>query len=278
MLSNYVKHFQLHLFFLLSLVISWAVWIPEAVATLGGRDASVAAGGPLGLLAVWGPGLSAILLSLMMAGKAGTRALFSPIRRWRVGIQWYMLVILYPAAILFIARATDAVLGRSYELTFMPILTYFSTEQAMIMVPVALISVLPNTLGEELGWRGFALPKLQTKYNALVSSIILGLIWGIWHVPLWIVLGRTGQALPIDAVNVIMPAILYTWVYNSTSGSLLLVWLFHFAMNTTGYLLAPIPTFTDEILGWIIVVLVVIIAGPAHLSHKKRLEPKPSAS
>ena len=270
MLSNYVKRFELPLFFLLSLLISWAVWIPEAAATLGGREATAASGGPLGLLAVWGPGLSAIVLSLLMAGKAGTRELFRPIRRWRVGIQWYLLVLFYPAAIWLMACVVDAVLGRSYELTFMPILTYFGPEQA-VMVPIALISVLPNTLGEELGWRGFALPKLQARYNALISSIILGLFWGVWHIPLWIALGRTGVTLPIDAVATVGAAILYTWVYNSTGGSLLLVWLFHFAMTATGYFLAQIPTFTDDILGWCIVVLVVIIAGPVHLSRKQKV-------
>jgi len=268
MLSNYVRRFQLPLFFLLSLIISWAVWIPEAAATLSNREAAVAGGGALDVLAVWGPGLSAILLSLLMAGKVGPRALFRPIRRWRVGIQWYLLVLLYPAAIWLVARAIDAVFGQSYELTFMPILTYFGPEQA-IMVPVALVFAFPNTLGEELGWRGFALPKLQAKYNALVSSIILGIFWGVWHIPLWIAYGQTGLPLLIDVVSMVTLAILYTWVYNSTGDSLLLVWLFHSAMTITQYFLAPIPTLTDDILGWVMAVLVVIVAGAPHLSRKQ---------
>jgi membrane protease YdiL (CAAX protease family) len=263
-LSNYVKRFQLPLFFLLSLIISWAVWIPEAAATLGNRDV-VAGGGPLDALAVWGPGLAAILLSLLTAGKAGSRALFRPIRRWRIGIQWYLFVLLYPAAIWLVARAIDGVFGQSYELTFMPILTYFGPEQA-IMVPIALVFALPNTLGEELGWRGFALPRLQAKYNALVSSIILGLFWGFWHIPLWVAFGQTELPLVTNVVAMVQLAILCTWVYNSTGGSLLLAWLFHFAMTVTQYFLAPIPTLTDDILGWGIAVLVVIIAGATHLS------------
>jgi membrane protease YdiL (CAAX protease family) len=267
MLLNYVKRFQLPLFFVLCLIISWAVWIPEAAATLGNREA-IAGGGPLDVLAVWAPGLSATLLSLLMAGKAGTRALFRPIRFWRVGIQWYLFVLFYPAAVWLIARGIDAVLGQTYEITFMPILDYFGQEQAT-MVPVAFIFAFPNTLGEELGWRGFALPKLQVKYNALVSSIILGLFWGFWHIPLWIAFGQTGLSLLIDVVGMVGAAILYTWVYNSTGGSLLLVWLFHFAMTVTQYFLAPIPILTDDILSWGIVVLVVIIAGATYLSRKQ---------
>jgi membrane protease YdiL (CAAX protease family) len=167
------------------------------------------------------------------------------------------------------ARAIDAVFGRAYELTFMPILDYFGQEQA-IMVPVALVFAFPNTLGEELGWRGFALPRLQAKYNALVSSTILGLFWGFWHIPLWIAFGQTRLPLFIDVVSMVQLAILYTWVYNSTGGSLLLVWLFHVAMTVTQYFLARIPTLTDDILGWGIVVLVVVMAGARHLSRSSR--------
>jgi membrane protease YdiL (CAAX protease family) len=189
-----------------------------------------------------------------------------------VGIQWYLFVLLYPAAIWLVARTIDAVFGLAYELAFMPILTYFGPEQA-IMVPVALVFAFPNTLGEELGWRGFALPRLQARYSALVSSIILGLFWGSWHIPLWIAFGQTGLPLLIDVVSMVQLAILYTWVYNSTGGSLLLVWLFHFAMTVTQYFLPRIPTLTDDVLSWSIAVLVVIIAGARHLSrHSSRQE------
>ena len=110
------------LFFILCLIISWAVWIPEAVATLSNHEAALAGGGLLDALAVWGPGLSAILLSFLIAGKIGLQELFRPIHRWRVGIHWYFLVLFYPTAIWLMARAIDTILGQSYELLFMPIL------------------------------------------------------------------------------------------------------------------------------------------------------------
>ena len=266
-LSEYLKRSPLPLFFLLSLIISWAIWVPQAAVTLGITESAIPPESPLMLLSVWGPGLAAIIVALLMAGKAGLRKLFHPIRYRRVGIQWYLLVLFYPAVIWLVGRAIDTLFGQSYELTI-PILTHFGPEQAM-MVPVALLSAFPNTLGEELGWRGFALPKLQAKYNALVSSIILGLFWGFWHIPLWIGYGQMGLPLLVDVLTTVASAILFTWVYNNTSGSLLLAWLFHWAMTITQYFLAPLPTLTDDILRWSIVVLVVIIARPAHLSQKR---------
>jgi len=81
MLSDYVRRFRLPLFFLLCLVIAWAVWIPQAVTKLANPQAPIAGGSPLNLLAVWAPGLSAILLSRAEEGRAGLQALFHPIRR-----------------------------------------------------------------------------------------------------------------------------------------------------------------------------------------------------
>lgn len=264
---NHLKRFQLPLFFLLSLIISWVIWVPQAAVTLGITESAISPESPLMLLSVWGPGLAAIIVTLLIAGKAGLHKLFHPIRYWSVGIQWYLFVLFYPAVIWLVGRAIDTLLGQSYELTI-PILTYFGPEQAM-MVPVALLSAFPNTLGEELGWRGFALPKLQAKHNALVSSIILGLLWGFWHIPLWIANGQMGLPLLVDVLTMVAPAILFTWVYNNTSGSLLLAWLFHWAITITQYFLAPLPTLTDDILKWGIPVLVIIIARPAHLSQKR---------
>jgi membrane protease YdiL (CAAX protease family) len=263
-----VKRFRLPLFFLLCLVISWPIWIAKAVAFLDSGKV-VLTGGPLDALAVWAPGLAAILLSLLAGGRPGIGALLRPIRRWRVGIHWYLFVLLWPAALWFATLAIDTVLGRSYEPRFLPILDYFGPDQAVIMVPLALVFAFPNTLGEELGWRGFALPGLQAKLSALASSVILGAFWGLWHVPFWVGLGKTGMALLVPVVTMVGNAILYTWVYNSTGGSLLLAWLFHLSMTVTQYLLAATPTLTDDLLTWAVALVVILLTGPKHLSRRR---------
>ncbi len=268
MLSNYVKRFQLPLFFLLCLIISWAVWIPQAVTKLSNPQTPFAGGSPLNMLAVWAPALSAILLLRMLKGKGGPQTLFRLIRRWRVGIQWYLFILLYPAVIWFLARAIDTVLGQSFEFTI-PILTYFPPEQAY-MVIVALVFAFPNALGEELGWRGFALPRLQAKYNALVSSIMLGLFWAVWHIPMWIANNIMGLDLLKLGVSTTTCAIIFTWVYNNTGGSLLLAWLFHASLTITGCFLQTSLTLTDDILKWGVIILIVVTAGSSHLSRKHK--------
>jgi len=266
MVSNYVKRFQLPLFFILCLIISWAIWVPLAITALSDPQAPIAGGSPLNLLAVWAPALSAILLSRVTEGKTGPQALFHSIRRWRVGIQWYLFILLYPVTIWFLARAIDAVFGRAFEFAI-PILTYFPPEQAY-MVAVALVFAFPNTLGEELGWRGFALPRLQAKHNALVSSIVLGLFWAVWHIPMWIANGMMGVELLRSSVTITTFAIIITWVYNNTGGSVLLAWLFHASTTITQYFLQTPLTLTDDILRSGVAILIVIIAGSTHLSRK----------
>jgi membrane protease YdiL (CAAX protease family) len=278
MLSDFVKRFQLPLFFALCLVIAWAIWIPQAVTKLSAPQTPFAGGSPLNLLAVWAPALSAILLSRLKDGKAGQQALFQPIRRWRVGIRWYLFILLYPAAAWFLARGFDALLGRAFELTI-PILGYFPPEQSY-MVAVALIFAVPNTLGEELGWRGYALPRLQTKSNALMASIVLGVFWAVWHIPMWIANGSMGMDLLRSGLTLITYTIIFTWVYNNTGGSVLLAWLFHTSMTITQYLLQIPLTLTDDIVRWCLAVLVVILAGATHLSRKQeryRLPMEPPA-
>lgn len=278
MLSIHVKRFRLPLFFCLSLVISWAIWIPQAITRLSNPDAPIAGSSPLNVVAVWAPALLAILLSRVIDGRAALKLLLHPIRRWRVDIQWYLFILFYPSGIWLLARAVDALFGQSFTFTI-PVFTYFPPEQSY-MVVVAVVFAFPNALGEEIGWRGLALPNLQARYNALLSSIFLGLFWAIWHLPMWIGNGMRGWVLLRAVVTLATYAIVFTWVYNNTGGSLLLAWLFHTSMATTQYFLQTPLTLADDILKWGVAILVVVIAGCRHLSRRHeryRLPTEPSA-
>ena len=99
--------------------------------------------------------------------------------------------------------------------------------------------------GEEVGWRGYVLPRLQAKYNALVSSLIVGVIWGLWHIPKFLAPGNTSP-FGWFMIKVIADAVLYTWLYNNTKGSLLLATLFHAAGNTAGVFLPVTTTVTGN--------------------------------
>jgi membrane protease YdiL (CAAX protease family) len=89
-------------------------------------------------------------------------------------------------------------------------------------------------LGEELGWRGYALPRLSAAQTPLIASIIVGILWGLWHLPLFWIRDSIQADIPIAwfMVSIVAESILYTWVYRHTQGSVLLVGLFHAAINT----------------------------------------------
>jgi membrane protease YdiL (CAAX protease family) len=207
---------------------------------------------------------------MLMSGAAGVRALFHPLRRWRVGFGWYAFAVLFPVAHWAAALGLDRLLGRTYPLGSSPALTALGP-QAAAMLPILVVFAFPNALGEELGWRGFALPKLQTRYSALVASTILGLFWGLWHVPMWIAQQQAdASALPVlwMVVSIVPAAILFTWLYNNTNGSLLPVWLFHAAIAITNYFTPALPSHTHAILSWVVAMVVVAVTGPARLVRR----------
>jgi membrane protease YdiL (CAAX protease family) len=126
-------------------------------------------------------------------------------------------------------------------------------------------------LSEEFGWRGYALPELQAKWNALVSSLILGVIWAAWHIPLWFLAGSSqqGTSFWIFLANLVLTSILYTWLVNNARGSILVAVVFHAISNTVAQMF---PEPTSNLFYWIIlgltVIIVVVLYGPRRLSRE----------
>jgi membrane protease YdiL (CAAX protease family) len=134
---------------------------------------------------------------------------------------------------------------------------------------VFMTQVFGSSMGEELGWRGFALPRLQARQSALVASGVLGVVWGIWHLPrVW----TPGAALDTAGfgwlvVRIVLDAVLYTWIFNNTKGSLLLVLLLHTTQPVTNLFLAKVSNpLVESALTALVVILVVTRSGGAHLS------------
>jgi membrane protease YdiL (CAAX protease family) len=258
--------FRLPLFFLLTLVLSWSAWIPAAIAAMRGQESILAPTGLLGGLARWAPGLVAVLVVALAGGRAAVGGLLQPLRIWRVGPGWYLFALAYPAAVQFAGRGIDILLGRAAELTSPLVANY--GERYAAMVPVVILFAFPGVFAEELGWRGFALPRLQERCNALLSSVVLGIVWGLWHIPLFVYFDNALPTLIVEVLTFVPATVLYTWVYNNTRGSLLLISLLHLAEQLTNSFLGTSPTYTDEILTWALSALVVYVAGPAHLARQ----------
>jgi len=213
----------------------------------------------------------AIVLTAIVLGRGALRKLLGRLLIWRVNPFWYLVVVLGPVALAGGVVTLNSVLGGPTLSLGMPLLGV-----AFFLA----FSIFPGSaLGEEIGWRGYALPRLQAGRSALSASLIIGPIWALWHLPLWLTGDpvRTPTLYAAFMVSVIALSVILTWVYNSTGGSLLMVVLLHATYNLPMTLSiddlgsrATVPVMLYFGLLVVAAIVVVIWAGPKHLSRKRR--------
>jgi membrane protease YdiL (CAAX protease family) len=227
---------------------------------------------PMLIYASWTPNIAAfIVIGLVLREKGGIRKLLSGWGKWKVGFRWY-LVALSPFLISFLTAGIYILISGGRP---MPV--------GLMMMPLVMslfISLITGAMGEELGWRGFLLPRIQERYNATISSIIVGVIWSLWHLPLWSLPGYGWNATPYwgFALTTISISVIMTWVLNNTNGSLVMASLIHLTMNfslsVVGMLgLIPSPgTFWSiiPILYAFYALLVIWITGPENLTGRSQ--------
>jgi uncharacterized protein len=258
-MAQSIRNHPLVTFFLLAFGLTWVVWVPRAL------------GAPLdtvGMAWTWAPAIAALLAAALTGGRDAVRELGSRLVRWRVGWQWYLVVILGPAAFSLALAGIYTLFGGSWADAAPPAIL----EGPLVLLPLFLVILtLTDGLGEELAWRGFALPRLLTRYNALVASLVLGVIWALWHLPLLWTEGNSMFHLPVWLLllDVTAKSVLFTWVFLHTRGSVLIAMLFHGATNLflvspdvagTGDLALPVLAMVAK---WVLVGIVLVVAGPS---------------
>lgn len=224
----------------------------------------------------WGVSAAALIMTAWTHGKAGVVGLIRRFLVWRVSWKWYVVALLLFPAIAFLSVLISAALsGKPVDFGTAAAYEIFGSGATLssVVLPFFLFDMISN--GEELGWRGYVLPRLQARYSALVSSLIVGVIWALWHLPKFMAPGNTNP-FGLFAVKLIVESVLYTWLYNSTRGSLLLVTMFHAAGNTAGVFL-PVAITTagfnsggmviQLMLEIVVVVVVVVTHGHERLSN-----------
>ena len=219
---------SLAIFFIVAFTFTWLVLAPAVLSAAGVISLSLSST-LLITVATLGPLLGAVGAAAYESGSAGVRALLSQASRWRLHPAWYAVVLLGPALIMLAAFLLWRILGGP-QLSAPPL-------NAWLSIPILVVVLLIPALFEEIGWRGFALPRLQTRYGALAASLIVGVAWAIWHVPIWFIpdAGFSTLPFPVFMAFTIALSILFTWLYNST-GSVLLPALAHAAINAS-----PLP-------------------------------------
>ena len=219
----------------------------------------------LGFFGLLGPALAAMVVVSITEGKTGLKRLLGRVVRWRVGIGWYAVALGLPAVITLGAAGLHLILGAP---------TALRLGQLSILEPIIFVLVL----GEELGWRGYALPRLLDGRSAVLASLILGVLWGFWHLPAFFIAGTPQYGLPFSAFLLLTVAysVIFTWVYLRTRGSVLIATLLHGAINfSQGFFLAGIDPSREY---WLLAAvyslaaLVLVSATGPNLSRKPQAE------
>lgn len=249
-------------YFLLTLGWSWLCWLPMLPTYRESGFSSPPWVWALLLLGAYGPSLVAIVMTARRRGKPGVIGLLGKFRIWRVGARWYLLALFLPVlvtlggALLFAARGGEVgplVFGRAY------------------LIPVALLAAAPfGPLAEELGWRGFALPRLLERHGPLASSLIVGAVWTLWHTPLfWAPAGSSisGEPVTIESVAFYLAlltgfSIFFTWIHLNCRGSVLMALVLHTSFNTDMLhrLLPGLWEVSGEVARWSLVPLWILAA------------------
>jgi len=256
-------------FFVMTYALTWLAWSPwylseDGIGLLpyGGESIS----DYLNTVAlILGPTLSAFIMTGVTEGREGVRRLLRRIVLWRVGFRWYLFVLLGIPAVIVVTTVVVPGALASFQATAVPSTLFLY----VVAGPIFLFAGGP--VFEEIGWRGFALPRLQRLYGPLLGSLILGTLWAVWHLPLFLIPSwDTPHGSLIDValfvVWAVSIAVVFTWVFNNTKGSVLLIILAHGSVNSAAvavYGLFPTPAVTSGITNFVIgfgVAAVVVVA------------------
>jgi membrane protease YdiL (CAAX protease family) len=264
--KRWVTNHSLILFFLLAYVISWGVELPLALQAQGVINSEL----PFSVhyLAGYGPMLAALIMTGLVEGVAGLRDLFGRILKWRLKPVWWLAAIsplpvyLLVGAILWLLQGQALELGSLGQIDFLPGL-------GLAAFP---FWILTFGIGEETGWRGYALPRLQNGRSALAATVILWVLWALWHLPLFFYTYSV-SILPGFLTGLLAGAIVFTWLYNSTGGSLMVVAVWHGAFNFVTACIACKTGSSAAIVSALVMVwavLVVVRYKPARLVEAKK--------
>ena len=218
----------------------------------------------------FGATITAFVLTAISDGKQGVRNLWGRLWTRHVSFRWLLIALLIWPVVFLIVKLFAAVQDGT---PFYPLFKPF--DEMVAFFPGAFLFAIFNGFREDFGWFGYLLPRLQARWNALASSLVVGVFWGLIHLGNWLLPpgnpGRT-DGFPAFWLLVVLSSILYAWLFNNTGGKLLPVMLAHAMSNCVGTLIA-IPDSYLLYANWallILVVPVVLIVGPKNLLRQKR--------
>jgi membrane protease YdiL (CAAX protease family) len=262
-------------YIVIAFAFTWFFW---GLAVLEARGLISSLPVPALFLGAFGPMVAAVMITAQESGRAGLRSLLSRIVHWRVAPFWYGVAFLGPIVLALGAMALHMVLGGQPP----NLLAMIGALPTVLALSVYML--IQVGIGEEIGWRGYALPKLQTGYSALISSVILGVLWALWHLPVFFNPATSYGNTPfwVFLVFLLPFPIVYTWIFNSTGGSVLMAMILHAVTNASiGPLWKATPEYSNALSStdvyllqaavlWGVAIVLVLVFGPRNLSRHPR--------
>jgi uncharacterized protein len=229
----------------------WSWGIGYLAARMGGGLNTV-----LMISAGFGPSLAGLAVMHMFGTSAGRRRWNSRSLNWRLRWGWFALAFVLPPTIMLAAILVHVVLGGAYP-------AYVGTDHIpLVILNFVLVLMVGGPLGEEFGWRGFMTPALRSRMGWRPASVIIGLVWGAWHLPLFFLAGTPQSSMPVAVfmLNILAGAVVFGWLYERTRGSVLPAIVLHTSLNGWAGVLGIVPTAESGLLYVLVTGLLVLVA------------------
>jgi membrane protease YdiL (CAAX protease family) len=253
---QFIRNHPLMSFFTLAFVLAWSILIPLVLSSYGLFPEP-----PVALLIAMGyaPTIAAVAVSAVIGGGAEVKGLLRRLLIWRVGWRWWAVTLFLNGAIILAALGLYGLIGNEMP-PFPELRPGLVLDILFGFAFVALIN------GEEVGWRGFALPRLQRRYGLIVTVVVLGGLETLFHLPIFFnngaseAGGQNGMPFWAFTATSMLAVTLFIWVYNATHGSLLIATMFHASMNAWSNIL-PFPATSESFLWLVAIMQVVVLAA-----------------
>ncbi len=239
-------------FFVLTFAWSW----PLSIVALSFKISAPIVSSVLSIISGFGPSLAALVTVYFFSGGASFRAWLKNALNWRIGWRWYAMAFFGPPVVMTIGLALHLALGGTIPPSSV-------TEHIPLAIAnFGLVFLIGGPLGEELGWRSYALPALGSKIGWRAASLLIGMIWGLWHLPLFFMAGTAQfqMSITVFMLNILAGSVVFSWLFIRTAGSVLPALMLHTSLNSWAGILSIVPTVETSRPYALVTGLIVILA------------------
>jgi uncharacterized protein len=252
----FIRRHPLVSFFVLAFGLTWAIMVPQVLGSHGLVPFPEFL--PLLIVMGYGPTFAALIVTGVLGGRAAIKGLLGRLRIWRVGWRWWAVTLFLNALAVLGALGLYALLGNDVP-------PFPTLGPALLLDILVTLLIMGLINGEEIGWRGFATPRLLERYGVPGTVVVLGVLHTLFHLPIFFnngassAGGQNGTPFLAFMATVVLAVVLFTWLYMHTRGSILIATAFHASMNAWTTIL-PFPS-TAPTFVWLMAAVQLVMVG-----------------